>query len=113
MIPFLRTAHISAARARPQRGSLIYIPRDNVANDPINRAVALQYFRRVQQVGVKEVLYILEKFWERNHFVIIDDERHADVFDLGLLLFSRIVDAKSFGDCLALAYEHIVGEIRC
>jgi hypothetical protein len=62
----------------------------------------LQYLRRKQQVGVKEVLFILEKFWERNHFVIIDDELHADVFDLGLLLVPRIVDAKSLGDCLAV-----------
>jgi hypothetical protein len=62
----------------------------------------LQYLRRVQQVGVKKVLYILEKFWERNHFVIIDDELHADVFDFGLLLVARIVDTKSLGDCLAV-----------
>jgi hypothetical protein len=102
MIPFLRTAHISAARARPQKGSLIGIPRDNVAYDRMYRAVAFQYFRRVQQVGVREVLYILEKFWERNHFVIIDDELHADVFDLGLLLVPRIVDSKSLDDCLVV-----------
>jgi bifunctional pyridoxal-dependent enzyme with beta-cystathionase and maltose regulon repressor activities len=56
----------------------------------------------VQQVGVKEDLYILEKFCERNHFVIIDDELHADVFDLGLLLVPRIVVAKSLRDCLAV-----------
>jgi hypothetical protein len=62
----------------------------------------LQYIRRVQQVGVKEVLYILEKFWERIHFGIIDDELHADLFYLGLLLVPSIVDAKSLGDCLAV-----------
>jgi hypothetical protein len=55
----------------------------------------LQYrSRRVQQVDEKEVFYILGKFWERNNFVIIDDELHADVFDLGLLFVLRIIDAK-------------------
>jgi hypothetical protein len=102
MIPLLRSAHISAARARPQRGGLIEIPRDNVANDRIHRAVALQYCKRVQQVGVENFLYILEKFGERNHFIIIDDELHSDVFDLGLLFVPRIVDSKSLGDCLAV-----------
>jgi hypothetical protein len=101
MIPFF-VRRIFRPLGLVHRGrSLIDIPRYNVVNSRIDRAVALQYFRRVQQVGVKEVLYILEKFWERKHFVIIDDELHADVFDLGLLLVPRIIDAKSLGDCLA------------
>jgi hypothetical protein len=49
---------------------------------------------------MEEVLYILEKFWEWNHFVIVDDELHADIFDLGLLFVPRIIFVKSLGDCL-------------
>jgi hypothetical protein len=94
-------------------GSQNDIIRDNVANDRVDRAVALQYFRRVQQAGVKEVLHILKKFWVWNHFVIVNDELYSDIFDLGLLLVPRIVVAKSLTTFSQLAYEHIVGDSLC
>jgi hypothetical protein len=52
MIPFLRTGHILASRAHPQRERLNDVQCNNFTKDRIDQAVSLQYFGRVQQVGV-------------------------------------------------------------